>query len=113
MAKQIYVAYFTGIAGSSVGMFVIGDGIITGADAGGLKYDGTVEENDDGALAGIVSLIVPSGTHLISGLTASQAQALTVHVVLPRGFDNGEKVTRIETPAGPINARFERLREVP
>lgn len=113
MAKHIYVAFFTGIAGSSIGMFLIGDGIIVGADGGGLKYDGIMEAKADGSLEGMVGFTVPAGVTLISGLTSNEPQTLTVHVVLPRDFDNGDKITRLETPAGPINARFERLREVP
>lgn len=113
MAKHLYVAFFTGIAGSNMGMFLIGDGLLVGADAGGLKYDGLMEHMADGALGGIVQFIVPAGTRLISGMTTNVEQALNVQVRLPLGFDDGQKVTRIETPAGPINARFERLREVP
>ena len=113
MAKHLYVAFFTGIAGSNMGMFCIGDGVIAGADGGGLKYDGTVEAKPDGSLEGMVKFIVPAGTHLISGLTANQAQTLSVHVRFALGFDDGERITRIDTPAGPINARFERLRELP
>jgi len=113
MAKHLYVAYFTGISGSNLGMFLIGDGVIAGADGGGLKYDGLVEHAADGALEGIVQFIVPAGTQLISGMKADVDQTLNVHVRLPLGFDDGKKVTRIDTPAGPINARFEHLREVP
>ncbi len=113
MAKHLYVAFFTGIAGSSIGMFYIGDGLILGADAGGMKYDGTIEEKVDGALEGVVQFLVPAGTQLISGLKADQAQTLNVPVRFPKGFDDGQRVTRIDTPAGPVNARFERLRELP
>jgi hypothetical protein len=113
MPKQLYIAYFTGIAGSSIGMFLIGDGLLVGADAGGIKYDGLIDAEPDGTLEGIVSFIVPSDTQLISGLTTNQSQTLTVQVRFAPGFDDGVKITRIDTPAGPINARFERLREVP
>src|SRR5262245_49668215 len=105
MAKHLYVAYFTGIAGSNMGMFLIGDGVLTGADGGGLKYDGSMEHKPDGSLEGIVQYIVPAGVQLISGLKTTAEQVMNVQVRLPLGFDDGKKVTRIETPAGPINAR--------
>lgn len=113
MSKNLYVAFFTGIAGSNMGMFCIGDGMIAGADGGGLKYDGTITEAEDGTLQGVVQFNVPSDTQLISGMTSGIAQTLLVRLRLPPGFDDGVQVTRIETPAGPINARFERLRELP
>lgn len=37
---------------------------------------------------------------------------MTLKLVLPAGFDDGRVVT-IETPAGPINARFEKVKELP
>lgn len=113
MAKSIYSAYFTGAAGIAIGMFCIGDGVIVGADAGGLRYDGTLTEHPDGSLEGIVQFRVPPGTPLITGLTARESQTISAAVKLPRGFDDGKTVTLIHTPAGPVNARFERLRELP
>jgi hypothetical protein len=113
MAKSIYSAYFTGAAGIAIGMFCIGDGIIVGADAGGLKYDGTLAELPDGSLEGVVQFKVPPDTQLITGLTARELQTIYTPVKLPRGFDDGKTVTLINTPTGPVNARFERLRELP
>lgn len=113
MAKRLYAAYFTGAAGNALGVFYIGDGIIAGADAGGLKYDGTLTERADGSLEGVVQFEVPSDTQLITGLEASGPQKIATPVSLPRGFDDGVTVTLINTPVGPVNARFERLRELP
>lgn len=113
MAKSLYVAYFTGAAGSALGLFYIGDGVIAGADAGGLKYDGTLTERADGSFEGVVQFEVPPGTPLITGLAASAPQKIAASVALPKGFDDGKTVTLIHTPAGPVNARFERLRELP
>jgi hypothetical protein len=112
MAKTIYTAYLTGIAGTSVGLFLIGDGVLAGADVGGLIYDGQMSPTVDGGLEGIVKFLVPAGTQLISGLTATQDQKFEVQVKLPAGFDDGKTVTRIDTPAGPVNASFVGIREV-
>lgn len=112
MPKKIYTAYFTGVAGTSVGIFLIGDGVIVGADIGGLTYDGQMDTGSDGAIEGLVQFKVPAGGQLISGLKATQDQLITTQVRLPRGFDDGNTVTRIDTPAGPVNARFELIREV-
>jgi hypothetical protein len=113
VARSLYTAYFTGIAGNAIGVFYIGEGIIAGADAGGLKYDGSVKQLADGSLEGVVQFDVPPGVSLVTGLTATTSQRITAPVRLPRGFDDGATVTQINTPAGPVNARFEHLRELP
>ncbi|HZV21678.1 MAG TPA: hypothetical protein VE986_09050 [Hyphomicrobiales bacterium] len=112
MAKQIYVAYFTGVAGVSVGMFLIGDGLIVGADVGGLKYDGTVEADSNGTLRGVVRFILSPGQRLITGAIAESTEDFAVNVELPPHFASGAPV-QIDTPAGPINARFEFIRSIP
>jgi hypothetical protein len=110
--KRIYAAYFTGATGQSMGMFFIGDGVLVGADVRGLKFDGTLSESS-GSLEGVVKFTVPAGAHLITGLNAADApQEISTNIKLPPNFDDGETVVRIDTPGGPINARFERLREI-
>jgi hypothetical protein len=113
MPKRIYTAYFTGVAGTSLGIFLIGDGLIVGADVGGLTYDGQMSGAKDGSIEGVVQFKVPAGGQLISGLKATEDQLITTPVKLPLGFDDGKSITRIDTPAGPVNARFELIREVP
>ena len=38
MAKALYVAYFTGVAGQSLALFYIGDGVLAGVDVATMKY---------------------------------------------------------------------------
>ena len=38
--KALYVAYFTGVAGQSIGLFYIGGGILAGVDVATMQYDG-------------------------------------------------------------------------
>lgn len=112
MAKRIYTAFFTGSAGTSVGVFLIGDGVIVGADIGGLVYDGQLVEAADGALQGLVQFRVPAGGQLITGLKTEVEQKITTEVRLPVDFGDGKQVVRIDTPTGPVNAKFEFVREV-
>ena len=86
--------------------------MLVGADAVGLKYDGTISETG-ASLEGVVNFTVPAGAHLITGLNAAEApQEITAKISLPPNFDDGKTVVRIDTPAGPVNARFELLREI-
>lgn len=113
MIDGIYSAYFTGLAGNSFGMFVFKDGVISGADAGGGKYDGNYEIVEQGALlSGTVVFILPIGNQSITGTAAtSEPIVFEVPIQLPTKI-NEQEIYPIQTPAGPINARFEKLRDL-
>ncbi len=112
MAKQLYAAYFTGAASVNMGLFLIGDGLIVGADMGGLKYDGTLAMAADGSLHGIVNFFLSPGQRLITGAVAEGSEEFAISVELPPNFASGA-IVEINTPAGRVNARFEFLRDVP
>jgi hypothetical protein len=61
MSKALYVAYFTGIAGQSIGLFYIGDGILVGVDVATMQYDGSYQTKRDGSLEGAVEYVLPAG----------------------------------------------------
>jgi hypothetical protein len=106
-----YIAYFTGVAGNSFAMFVFKEQVIAGADAGGGTYDGDFDVTPDGAhIEGKVRFALPVGQASITG-AATSAEPLKIEVPLrlPTDF-NATDVHRIETPIGPINARFEKVR---
>ncbi len=106
-----YSAYSTGIAGSSFGMFVFKDGIISGSDVGGGNYSGNFVISEDGRdLSGKVIFTIPIGQQTITG-TAATTEPITFEVPfqLPTEINRND-VHRIETPAGPINMKFEKLR---
>jgi len=113
MSRAIYAAYFTSFAGQSVGLFYIGDGALVGVDAGTMQYDGKYNVMPDGSLEGTVEYVVPAGVTLITGApSSSTATKLQLKLTLPAGFDDGRVIT-IQTPAGPVNAKFEKIRELP
>ena len=113
MKKAIYVAYFTGAAGQSIGLFYIGDGIIAGIDAGTMQYDGSYKENPDGSVDGAVEYVIPAGVSLITGAPpAPTPTRIPLKLSLPANFSEGKVVT-INTPLGPVNARFEKAKELP
>jgi hypothetical protein len=113
MGKALYVAYFTGVAGQSIGLFYIGDGVLAGVDVATMQYDGSYTTNIDGSLEGVVDYVLPAGVSLITGAPAGVAPTrVSVKLNLPAGFDDGRVIT-IETPLGPINAKFEKVKEIP
>ncbi len=112
MAKALYVAYFTGVAGQSIGLFYIGDGVIAGIDVGGMQYDGTYSTAADGSLDGTVNYILPAGIASITGAPAgAMPMRVAVRLNLPSDFDSGRTIA-IETPTGPVNAHFEKMKEL-
>jgi hypothetical protein len=73
MAKALYVAYFTGVAGQSIGLFYIGDGMLVGVDVATMQYHGSYQTKRDGSLEGVVEYAVPAGATLITGAPAGVA----------------------------------------
>jgi hypothetical protein len=113
MAKALYVAYFTGVAGQSIGLFYIGDGMLVGIDVATMQYNGSYQIRPDGGLEGLVEYVLPAGAPLITGTPVGAAPtSVSVKLALPADFADGRVIT-IETPLGPVNAKFEKVRDLP
>lgn len=110
-ADGIYTAYLTGGAGNTFAMFVLRQGIIAGGDAAGGVYDGHYSLTDDGtSWVGAISFILPPGGSTITGRVASNEPIkIDVPIKLPLDFAL-DKVIRVETPTGPLNAKFALVR---
>jgi hypothetical protein len=108
-----YAAYFTGATGNSIGMFVFKEGVVVGADAGGGRYDGTYAMTPDNRfVAGVIHFSMPVGNLSITGVSA-QSEPINIDVPLRLPVDfNRNDVHRIDTPIGPLNAKFEKIRGV-
>ncbi len=113
MTSKLYTANFTGIDGHTVGLFVMGTNYVAGTDTGGVIYDGYVQQLDDGSFDGTLKFTVPAGVSLITGMTASENKEISMAFYLPKNFDDGKTIVRIETPTGPINAIFSYVRDLP
>jgi hypothetical protein len=111
-SKTLYIAYMTGSTGSSIGLYYIGDGQIAGIDVGGMKYEGIYRIESDGSYDGILSYTVPISTQLITGTATAEEKRIEAPIKLPPEFWNGQ-IVRIDTPLGAVNARFEKLKELP
>jgi hypothetical protein len=113
ISKALYVAYLTGVAGQSIGLFYIGDGLIFGIDVGTMQYDGSYTTTEDGSMQGVIEYVVPAGVPLITGAPAGVTSTrIAMKLNLPVGFDDGRVIT-LETPLGPVNAKFEKAKDIP
>ena len=112
MGKGLYIAYVTGSAGSTIILYYIGGEIVAGVDATGTKFDGSYRIDEAGALIGVVTYLIEKGTALITGQTTAAEQRVDVPFTLPHQFWDG-RIVRIETPFGAVNAKFEKLKDLP
>lgn len=109
----IYAIFYTGSTGSGHAIIVMKNGILAGADAIGGILDGTYADSGDGYLEVAVSYTAPPGTSLVTGVIAGQRSLLQeINTRLPQSFSNGKPVL-VQTPTGPINVIFKRLRDIP
>ena len=107
----IYTAYLTGKAGSTFALLVFRDGVIAGTDAGAVHYDGTYELTSDRRnIFGNIEVNSPAGTASITGVSnPDRPLTYAVPFRLPVQLDP-DAVYRIETPIGPVNAKFKKER---
>ena len=101
----IYTAYLTGKAGQGMAMFVFKDGKIAGADMSGLTFSGSFSI-EDGRASGTIAYQMPQGSVSITGVEFGKpSDKINVPFHLPIEIDKKETY-RINTPIGPLNARF-------
>ncbi|MGH6790296.1 MAG: hypothetical protein ACRECC_11525 [Pseudolabrys sp.] len=106
-----YVAYLTGRGGNSVLLFAIKDGVLVGADVGGMKYDGRIKAVADGAVSFHVEYTINPGTALITGFgSVASPTPVSLDFNAPANFAEGA-VFNVQTPFGPINAKMSKLRD--
>ncbi len=114
MVAGFYAVYYTGVTGSGIVVLALYNGIIAGADMTGGRYDGTyAESSTPGSYDATIRMSFPPGTSLVTGaLAGPQPFFMDVNLTLPANL-GGEQPVRIETPTGPVNAIFRKLRDFP
>lgn len=106
-----YAAFLTGRGGNAIVLFVIRSTALIGVDAGGLKYDGTVQPLPDGNYRFQIRYIVQPGTQLITGMgSVGSPTPIQLDFIAPKDFASGVVIT-IHTPLGPVNAKLSKLRD--
>jgi hypothetical protein len=86
---------------------------LIGVDVGGRKYDGRLERKPDapGFLCHVQYTVAP-GQPLITGAgPVATPTEVNLTFDLPEDFSE-DVVVWIETPLGPLNAKFSKLREL-
>lgn len=107
-----YAGYMTAAGGSGVALFILRNGVLVGADMGGVLFDGTYAADPDQGYIGSATVTVPAGVTVIQGVTAPPSgMSYTVPLKLPANFVQ-DPYFEIVTPLGKVNAKLQKLRGI-
>lgn len=114
MREGFFSIFYTGRAGTGLGLVALTKGSIVGVDAAGGFYDGDYESNDDNSvLIGMLRLTVPPGVVLVTGnQPQSQSFTLNIPLQLPADFATSQKPLMVQTSTGPVNLILKKIRDL-
>ena len=106
----VYLAYFSAEYGTSIGIFLVSNGRISGGDQGGGIYDGEFNVMDKTANGEIIFTTTKS-TMTITGTQNDLPVSFVTKYsfVLPL---EKQDFHRLDTIGGVINIRFEKIRDI-
>lgn len=114
MKEGFYSITFTGATGDSgFGIIVLDTGAVIGADATGVRYDGTYVFNPrTDLLEASITVTVPPGVTLVQGVPDRDKEwSFELVAAFPR--ETSETPVLVQTPFGPVNVIFRYLRGFP
>lgn len=112
MVDGIYQITFRGTADWGMGMLLLKDEEITGADVSGALYDGTYSEQED-EIAIKITLTVPPGATLVTGTPPqSKEYKFDFELSLDKKDIDTKAPVLVQLPQGPVNVIFNRLRNL-
>lgn len=114
MREGFFAVYYTGKAGTGLGLIALTNGTIVGVDSGGAMYDGTyTSDNNKSPLTGTLSLHVPANVALVTGaMPENEPFLLNFPLDLPADFAESQAPQTIRTAKGPVNIIFRKLRDL-
>jgi hypothetical protein len=107
----IYLGYMTGMYGNGLALILIREGVIVGADAGGMMLDGSYSSAGHGYHVK-VAISIPPGCVTIHGIPSGEkGLRYEVEANVPSNLESVPFLT-FPTPFGPVNCRFKKIRDV-
>ncbi len=112
--EGFYSVTFAGHADYGFGIIILDTGVVIGADVGGVLYDGIYDFNHKTEMLDVsVTLTVPPGVPLVMGVPPQTIEyKFKIVTSLPRTLGNETPIT-IDTPSGPVNVIFKKIRDFP
>lgn len=111
LTPGLYRMNFLGQAGIGAGVLYIGNGIISGADAGGGVYDGAYQENA-GRMRGHATLNLTAGGMLVTGQAVPAGQTMQLAVDWPLTFANGQP-QQVQVAGRTVSVTLQKIRDLP
>lgn len=112
MFDGIYKITFRGAADWGMGVLILKDGIVTGADVAGALYDGTYLEHSD-SISVKINLTVPPGVTLVMGTPPqSKEYSFQFDISLSKKSIETSQTILVQLPQGPVNVIFQLLRNL-
>lgn len=110
MIDGIYSITFRGYSDWGMGVLIFQSGVITGADAAGVTFDGQYTQHND-VLSASIRMTVPAGLTLVQGTPPkSRPYPIDFSATIPvTAFTSGETV-QLDMPPGPVNVVFRKLK---
>lgn len=112
MREGFFAIFYTGKAGSGLGLIALTKGTIIGVDSAGALYDGSYKSDSDVApLTGTLSLHVAANVPLVTGaMPEPEPYLLNFPLDLPGNFADAVTPHTIRTAKGSVNIIFKKLR---
>jgi hypothetical protein len=110
-ADGTYGFVYSGAIGVGIGVFVIKNSMLNGADLAGGRYRGSVTDDPQTkGLRVVFDMFVPAGTFLVQNASPQELSYTKkdISVLFPQGFDNGEP-TKIYVPPGYVTLMINRI----
>jgi hypothetical protein len=108
--EGIYAVYATSKSSKGLALLILKAGTIVGIDLERVCIDGTYSEVERDGIEGFVKVIAPPNIKLVQGgSTGPSGFEYEMPFRLPLGFAQAP-FCRLETPFGPLNLKFEKLR---
>ena len=111
LAPGLYVMRFLGQADFGTGVLYIGHGIVSGADANDVIFEGTYEEAD-GEFKARAMMSMPSGAELVTGRTVEPGESIPVSADWPLDFANGEP-QQVTIEGRMVTVTLHKIRDLP
>jgi len=113
MIEGFFRIAFTGASGSGFGVLVFSDGLIVGADAAGVTYNGVYTQNTAQLIDFHATMSAPAGvTPVQTGVSLISPVNLPISGTLYENDIYSENAILLQTPLGPINIIFKKIRDL-
>jgi hypothetical protein len=110
--EGFYTAYLSGEQGRGLAMFIFENGLIVGADAFGVMFDGKYYDTETTSISVSLTVKTPPNVFMINGGTSGpHGEENQIKFDLTEDFASRDFI-RLEGPRGPVNVKLVKNRNL-